>query len=136
MKTWYQKSGYENVKLCRNNKTYGKRIHRLVAEAFLPNPLNLPEVNHKNHNPKDNRLENLEWCTRKENLYDSYKTMSQVRNYIRVDLFDKNDVLVASFQSKKAAARFVRDNFGGSYTSLLRNSKVKQGYYIREKCND
>lgn len=97
MKTYYQKSGYENVKLCRNNKTYGKRIHRLVAEAFLPNPLNLPEVNHKNHNPKDNRLENLEWCTRKENLYDSYKTMSPVRNYVRVDLFDKNDVLVGSF---------------------------------------
>ena len=44
------------------------RVHRLVAEAFLENPLNLPEVDHINHNRGDNRLENLRWVTRKENM--------------------------------------------------------------------
>ena len=48
MKTWLQQSGYENIKLCKENQTYHFLIHRLVAEAFIPNPNNLPEVNHKN----------------------------------------------------------------------------------------
>lgn len=48
MKTYFQKGGYENIKLCKDNVTYPKLIHRLVAEAFIPNPKNLPQVNHKN----------------------------------------------------------------------------------------
>lgn len=56
------------VKLCKNgeNKTYG--IHILVARAFIPNPNNLPEVNHLDRNRKNNCVENLEWCTHHENV--------------------------------------------------------------------
>lgn len=57
--------GYLTV--CINRKP--KTIHRLVAIAFLPNPDNLPMVNHKDENPKNNRVENLEWCTEKYNLF-------------------------------------------------------------------
>ena len=53
----------------------------LYVKPFLPNPKDLPEVNHKDNNPQNNNLSNLEWCTRKENLQQSYKTMSPVRNY-------------------------------------------------------
>jgi len=43
-------------------------VHRLISATFIPNPLNKPEVNHKNGNPRDNRADNLEWCTHAENV--------------------------------------------------------------------
>lgn len=55
-------------------------VHRLVATAFIPNPDNLPEVNHKDKNTQNPNMNNLEWCTRKANLLDSYKTMGPARN--------------------------------------------------------
>lgn len=59
---------YLRVPLSINGKFYLRRVHRLVALAYHPNPLNLPEVNHKDGNTQNNRSENLEWCTRKDNL--------------------------------------------------------------------
>jgi len=60
-------SGYVNVPLGsrQGGKTY--RLHRLVAEAFVPNPFNKKEVNHKNKDKADNRIENLEWMNASEN---------------------------------------------------------------------
>lgn len=59
--------GYMFVNLCLNKKCSDKRINRLVAEAFIVNPLNKPQVNHKNGIKTDNRVDNLEWVTAKEN---------------------------------------------------------------------
>lgn len=58
---------YVTASLWANNKECNKLVHRLVAEAFIPNPDNLPEVNHKDSNPKNNRVSNLEWVTSQEN---------------------------------------------------------------------
>lgn len=62
-KVVYRKDGRVAVALCKNGINRPHCIHRLVAEAFLPNPNNYPEVNHINENPSDNRLVNLEWCS-------------------------------------------------------------------------
>lgn len=59
--------GYAVVSLGKNNKMVSYLVHRLVAEAFIPNPNNKPEVNHKDGNKLNNHVSNLEWVTKKEN---------------------------------------------------------------------
>lgn len=60
-------SQYYQVGLHKNNISRTRYVHRLVAEAFIPNPDNLPQVNHIDCNPLNNCVENLEWCTAKYN---------------------------------------------------------------------
>ena len=59
--------GYAYVNLCYNGVKKTKQVHRLVAMLFLPNPSNLPCVNHKDENPSNNCVDNLEWCDQKYN---------------------------------------------------------------------
>lgn len=59
---------YDAVALSKDGKTVWHSVHRLVAEAFIPNPDNLPEVNHIDKNPMNNRADNLEWCTKQYNI--------------------------------------------------------------------
>ena len=60
--------GYIQVNLYYNGKNYKKYVHRLVAQAFIPNPDNLPQINHKDEDKTNNRVDNLEWCTAKYNI--------------------------------------------------------------------
>lgn len=66
--------GYRRVVLTTGHKSSFKHVHRLVAEAFIPNPDNLPQVNHKDGNRLNNRADNLEWCTHSENIQHAYDT--------------------------------------------------------------
>lgn len=123
---------YKIIKLSKNHRTYAKLIHRLVAEAFIPNPENLPEVNHKDKNPANNHVENLNWCTRRENLEESYETMSPVRNFQRCELF-YNDILIDSFQSVSLVCRFASENFGISQSSLRKYGKSQKAKIVKCK---
>lgn len=67
MKTGINNMGYEWVSLRTNNKGKTCFVHRLVAQAFIPNPNNLPYINHKDENPLNNQVDNLEWCSPKYN---------------------------------------------------------------------
>lgn len=74
LKTYIQNSGYEQIKINYQGLHIHKSIHRLVAEAFIPNPLNRPCVNHIDGNKLNNTVDNLEWCTNSENILHARKT--------------------------------------------------------------
>lgn len=80
LKTRINNWGYEEVRLRKDNKTHTRFVHRLVAQSFLPNPDNKPYVNHKNGKKTDNRCENLEWVSHKENIQHAYDTGLIPRN--------------------------------------------------------
>lgn len=68
-------NGYLRLDLCKNGIRRAAKVHRLVAEAFIPNPQNLPCVNHKDENKINNCLDNLEWCTYEYN--NNYGTIKE-----------------------------------------------------------
>lgn len=91
-------------------------IHRLLALTFIPNPENKPQVNHKNGVRNDNRLENLEWVTAKENCQHAYDVLNRVRsmlgktgkecpNSIPVDQYDKNGAFIKRWDCAYDAMR-------------------------------
>ncbi len=102
-------SGYKQVFLMRHGKRYVRLVHRLVAEAFIPNPDGKPEVNHIDLDKGNNRVENLEWCTRVENM-----------NHAR-----SNGHAPRSTEKQKAAARKnARAAFGKLREGWLKWSKT------------
>lgn len=68
--------GYVVVSLCNLNIKRNRRMHRLVAQAFIPNPENKPQVNHKDKNKLNNHVDNLEWATNQENVRHSIAMMN------------------------------------------------------------
>ena len=113
--------GYLFVVLCKDGKDKNCRINRLVAQAFLPNPNNLPEVNHKDENPKNNRVENLEWCSRQYNVdYSLSKAVIGI---------DKVSGLILEFPSTREAERQTGISKGNICDCLKGRQKSAGGFY-------
>jgi len=68
LKQYDTTDGYLQVSIPVDGKWTSKKIHRLIAQTFIPNPKSLPEINHKDNNPLNNNVSNLEWCTREYNV--------------------------------------------------------------------
>lgn len=103
-------SGYCQVKLSKNSKVTTFRVHRLVAEVFVQNPLSKETVNHKNEIKTDNRAKNLEWMTPKENT--NYGTRNERAGKASgmtrgkpIQQFTQNGEFVAEYWSAREASR-------------------------------
>lgn len=99
------KDGALSVQLCKDGAIKMFRVHRLVADAFIPNPTNSPEINHKDENPKNNSVSNLEWCDRVYN--NNYGTRTERASATLskpvVQLFEGK--FVAVYRSAKEASQ-------------------------------
>ena len=88
LKPWISKGGYYLVNLMsKNGKIKHELIHRLVAIAFIDNPCNYPQVNHKDEDKTNNCVDNLEWCSRQQNVLHSYKLglRKSIQEYIKIN---------------------------------------------------
>lgn len=109
------KDGYMRVLLCYYGKHYHCAVHRLVAQAFIPNSEELPCINHKDENTKNNCVENLEWCTWKYN--SNYGTLPKrisnrmLQNHPSarvVNQYALDGTLLATYPSMKEAAHSIK----------------------------
>lgn len=146
MKSYKQPCGYLLIMLSKNGKTYHKYIHRLIADMFIPNPYNKPQVNHIDGNKTNNALQNLEWVSAKENALHAvhvlkvtkspcYWKNKEGKNHPRSKtvLQVKNGEVVAEFGSLLEAERKTKINFRN--ISLVCNGyrKTAGGYEWKYK---
>lgn len=134
-------NGYMQVHLTKDGVTKSHKIHRLVAQSFIPNPRNLPQVNHIDENKSNNTAWNLEWCTQTYNLnYNDgqkrraksrdYEEISKKRSYVQskeVTQYDLDGRVVAIWRNA-----YVAEEHGYNRTMInqccLGNKKSHKGY--------
>lgn len=118
-------NGYLMAYLSQNKKIKCFRVHRLVAEAFIPNPENKPQVNHKDGNKQNNCVDNLEWCTAKENTDHAIKNKFRENKYKRkIIQYDKQYNFIKEWNSIKEAT-----NFGFSKSAICQCCRGKRNFH-------
>lgn len=124
------RTGYCQVFLQKHKKLVSRYLHRLIAEAFIPNPDHLCEVNHKDGNKTNNTVQNLEWVTRSRNIKHAYDT--GLRKTTSVSAFLLSGEFVKTFQSVKEAASFCGVSYNAGISNCLTGkTETAHGYKWR-----
>jgi len=134
-----KKDGYVYVCLTKNNKGKTVKVHRLVAQAFIPNPNNLPQINHKDEDKTNNNVDNLEWCTslynnnygtRNTKLYNktSFRKGHKPKSCKKVAKYSLDGTLLDIYFSIREAGRI--NNFSASSIYRCCENKAKCRNYI------
>lgn len=133
LKLWVDKDGYliANLNDRKLHRATHYRVHRLVADAFIPNSDNKPMINHKNGNKRDNNVENLEWVTNSENIQHALRVLkANVRRGRPVCQYSDDGCFIRRFESISSAGRFI----GVPKTTIfsaIKEKRICKGYYWR-----
>ena len=131
LKPYKMPNGYLQVCLYKDGKSVKKYVHKIVAEAFIPNSNILLEVNHKDENKENNVVSNLEWRTHQENLHHGSRSQRQKETLQRnkklckaVDCLSRSGDLLHTFESVKEAS----ENTGANHSAIIQCCKQKSKY--------
>ena len=119
-----KKDGYKIISLSKNNKLKSYVLHRIVAKAFVPNPDNLPEIDHINGIRDDNRVENLRWCTRQQN--NSYPETRRNNSLAQKRRFERDPLERLKTISRQCPVYLVSET----------GEILKRYEYVREAADD
>ena len=126
------KNDYLRVHLWKNGLSYHKSIHRLVAEAFIPNLDNLPQVNHKDEDRTNNNVENLEWCTSSYNI--NYGDRNKKNSIAQLNDPNKSKpIAVYKYPSMQLIGIFPSTKEVERQLNAYNVTKVAKGIYRQEK---
>ncbi len=140
------RKGYCVVSLSKNNIRKSYYVHRLVAEAFIDNPNNYPQINHKNGEKTDNNIKNLEWCNAQQNIKHSFdiglhtksgiqKSINEcIKKRVRPILqFDKKNNFINEFNSITEAGNKTNINSKSIWCCLKEITKSSGGFIWKYK---
>lgn len=127
--TYVDGVGYPRLLIRKNGKNYGKYIHRLVAEYFIPNPNNYNEVDHIDRNKLNNHVSNLRWCTSSTNNFNRGKKVGKRP----VTQYDLNNNKIAEFKSVSDASKTLGLHHARIYEVASGTRKSIKGYIFKFK---
>lgn len=145
--TQYKCGNYSKVTLSKSSKYKTYDVHHIVAKAFIPNPNNYPQVNHKNENRYDNRAENLEWCTAKYNanygtrnkrLSENHKVPCKLETKQKLGrsvVAYKDNMIIGEYYSIKECSRVLGLDEHCIHLVLQGKYSQTKGYIIKYKQN-
>lgn len=134
LKPQLQNNGYLHIKLSQKDKTKCILVHRLVAQVFIPNPNNLPQVNHINEDKTDNRVENLEWCDRKYNINYGNGISKRVKTNKENGTYKKiGEINYKNFS--KSILQFSKDNSFIRRWDCIMDVQRELGYDNKQICS-
>ena len=129
-----QNNGYLHIKLSQNGKPKCFLLHRLVAQTFLPNPDNLPQVNHKDEDKTNNRVDNLEWCDRKYNINYGNGLIKRVKTNIENGTYRKIGKLNKE-KFSKPILQFTKDGDFVKKWNSISDAEKETGISYKQICN-
>lgn len=127
-------NGYAFVTMGKDGKQYNVSVHIVVAKAFIPNPNNLPCVNHKDENPRNNCVDNLEWCTYGYNLsYNDLAKRKAVDKRLPILQYSKDGKFIKEWSHAREAAEELGLNKRAIYNCCQGRTKTSGGFIWKRK---
>lgn len=124
------KKGYMQISLYKNSNQFRKLIHRLVAENFIPNFKNLPQINHKDEIRNNNNVNNLEWCDNWYNShYGNHIENARITHFKKINQYDLNNNFIKQWNSITEASDTLKIN-ASSITKVCKNKRKAAGGYV------